>query len=512
MNRLLPRLLLLASIALAGCLFVRPPIGAGWQRPVGAGFRYSAYGPEWQPGPDYWARVGVEMAERFEGAVPETIWIVGKLDGEGTRLSFPVESDDPLISGSPIDANEEALDRFDDLGYRVWLQVEPGHAPIEPLIDLVLDRYAHHPSVVGFGVDVEWYQSTEKPEGKAVTDLEARSWLRAIRKHDPDYRLFLKHWLIEKMPPFERGGILFVDDSQILPSLDAMVDEFAEWGRAFTPAPVAFQYGYESDRPWWQALADPPGDVGRAILAAVPNTEGLYWVDFTAIELFPPAVAEAVVPAHRIDQRHNMNGEFYRLHQSFLERGREPMDLLFIGDSITQGWSWGDNRAIWDEHFGRWDPANFGISGDRTQHVLWRIDQGELDGIEPRVVVLMIGTNNIGDPAGEILQGVEAVVARIREKLPESRLLLLGIFPRGANPAEPVIAEMREKIETVNRALARLDDGDRVRYLDLRDRFLDDEGRIPETLMPDALHLSEEGYRIWAEGITPVIEEMMREK
>ena len=90
------------------------------------------------------------------------------------------------------------------------------------------------------------------------------------------------------MPPTYREGLLFVDDSQILPSLEAMVNEFAEWGKAFAPAPVAFQYGYPSDKPWWSQLDDPPADIGRAILARVPNTEGLYWVDFTVLELFPP--------------------------------------------------------------------------------------------------------------------------------------------------------------------------------------------------------------------------------
>ena len=280
---------ILAASAVAavtiGCVGAPAPEG---RSVLGAGFRYSAYGPDHDPGPAYWARVGREMAARFEGAVPETIWIVSSLDGEGTRLHFPVAEADPLISGSDTDANETALDLFDEQGFRVWLQVEPGHAPIEELIHLVLGRYRHHPSVIGFGIDVEWYQSTTRPEGKAVTDSEAEAWLAAVRSHDPDYRLFLKHWEVGKMPPSVRDGLLFIDDSQILPSRDAMVAEFAEWGRAFAPAPVAFQYGYPSDRPWWRRLGDPPGDIGHAILDAVPNVEGLYWVDFTVLDVFPP--------------------------------------------------------------------------------------------------------------------------------------------------------------------------------------------------------------------------------
>lgn len=255
---------------------------------LSAGFRYSAYGPEYDPGPEYWVQVGQEMAGRFEGAVPGAIWIVGQLAGEGTLLNFPAEPESPLIQISERDSNERALLVFDSVGGRVWLQVEPGNAPVEELIHLVLDRYGHHPSVLGVGVDVEWYRSTDRPEGQPVTDSEARAWLAAARSHDSRFRLFLKHWEIGKMPPTVREGLLFVDDSQILPSLDAMVEEFADWGRAFAPAPVAFQYGYSSDQPWWRHLSDPPGEIGNRILAQTPNTEGLYWVDFTALEVFRP--------------------------------------------------------------------------------------------------------------------------------------------------------------------------------------------------------------------------------
>jgi hypothetical protein len=181
-------------VALAtGCGTIRK--GVVDERPaVGAGFRYSEYGPDSNPGPQYWLRVGKEMAARFDGAVPETVWIVGRLQGDGTLLSFPVDEGHPLIEGAATDGNEAALDLFDRSGFRVWLQVEPGHAPVEDLIHLVLARYGHHPSVVGFGVDVEWFESTEEPEGRAVSDAEASAWLAAVRTHDPGYRLFLKHW------------------------------------------------------------------------------------------------------------------------------------------------------------------------------------------------------------------------------------------------------------------------------------------------------------------------------
>ncbi|MEZ0395167.1 MAG: hypothetical protein ABWK53_01855 [Anaerolineales bacterium] len=255
---------------------------------LGAGFRFSTYGPPTNPGPDYWAAVGEAMAARFPGSTPQAIWIVGNFTGPGVFLNFPVETDDPHITFTYADMNEAALDLFDQRGIQVWLQVEPGSADMVELIDLVLGRYSHHPCVIGFGVDVEWYKSDGSAQGTPVTDEEARHWVRAVRAHNRNYRLFLKHWDINWMPPTYRDGLVFVDDSQQFESLEEMSAEFAVWGETFAPAPVAFQYGYPADRPWWSQLADPPGDIGRAILAEVPNTSALFWVDFTALDVFPP--------------------------------------------------------------------------------------------------------------------------------------------------------------------------------------------------------------------------------
>src|SRR5262249_51950119 len=257
---------------------------------LGAGLRYSVYGQKYNPGPEYWARVAREMAARFPGAKPEGIWIIGTKKDRGTQLPFPVgDVGDPLITGSDgEDSNEATLRLFDELGFRIWLQVEPRFASAEKLMRLVLERYSHHPCVVGIGIDVEWNKSVDPDAGDAISDAEARSWIALARSFNPKYRLFLKHWLPEKMPPTFRDGILFVDDSQILPSMDAMVDEFAQWGRIFAPSPVAFQYGYPSDRPWWSQLKDPPKEIGDGILKAVPNTEALFWVNFSVLEVFPP--------------------------------------------------------------------------------------------------------------------------------------------------------------------------------------------------------------------------------
>jgi len=156
------------------------------------------------------------------------------------------------------------------------------------LIDLVLNQYKHHPSVIGFGVDVEWYKSAGDPLGTPITDEEAEAWVKAIRAHNPNYRLFLKHWEIEYMPPTYRDGIVFINDSQQFESFDHLVNEFAEWGAYFAPSPVGFQYGYPADRVWWKELQDPPADIGNTLLEKIPNTTSLFWVDFTIKEIFPP--------------------------------------------------------------------------------------------------------------------------------------------------------------------------------------------------------------------------------
>lgn len=253
-----------------------------------AGFRYSSYGPAYNPGAEYWVSVGEKMAGKFPGAKPATIWIVGILDGEGTYLNFHCETNDPNIRCGVVDMNEQMLAIFDEKGFDVWLQVEPGNAGVDELIDIVLNQYKHHPSVVGFGIDVEWYKSTSGPEGQPVTDEEARRWVGKVRAHNPAYRLFLKHWDQNWMPSTERDGIFFVDDSQQFQSFNHMLAEFTEWGKSFAPAPVGFQYGYPADKTWWKDMQDPPREIGQAILDTIPNTRGLFWVDFTVLDVFPP--------------------------------------------------------------------------------------------------------------------------------------------------------------------------------------------------------------------------------
>jgi lysophospholipase L1-like esterase len=193
-------------------------------------------------------------------------------------------------------------------------------------------------------------------------------------------------------------------------------------------------------------------------------------------------------------------------HESRLKMKAGGADVVFLGDSITQGWE-GDGKEVWAAKIQPLKPLNLGFSGDRTQHVLWRITEGkELDGLTPRVAVIMIGTNNMGsDSAADIAAGVKAIVAELRKQKPEMKILLLGIFPRSADPK----GQFRDKIKEVNADLAATKDPN-VRFLDIGEKFLDAEGRIPKEIMPDQLHLSAKGYGIWAVAMLPALEELLK--
>ena len=157
---------------------------------------------------------------------------------------------------------------------------------------------------------------------------------------------------------------------------------------------------------------------------------------------------------------------------------------MFLGDSITAGWN--SARGVWDRSYGPRQAVNFGIGGDRTQHVLWRLDNGEVDSIKPKVVVLMIGTNNLGaNTEPEIAEGVKAIVDRLRIKLPEAKILLLGVFPRHTTTDKvvPTIAP-DPRIARINALLAAFDDGKMVKYLDIGVHFLDENGQISRPTCP----------------------------
>ena len=199
--------------------------------------------------------------------------------------------------------------------------------------------------------------------------------------------------------------------------------------------------------------------------------------------------------------------ETHDRHKKFLEIAKKGgVDVLFIGDSITQGWG---NNTAWKKHFEPLKAANFGIGGDQTGHVLWRITEGkELEGISPKVAVLMIGTNNAGrDSAEQIAEGITLIVKTLHHKTPHTKVLLLGVFPRDAKPG----TKNRAKIAEINKTIAKLDDnGKTVKYLDIGEKFLEKDGTLSKEIMNDYLHLTPKGYEIWAEAITPTVEALLK--
>ena len=224
----------------------------------------------------------------------------------------------------------------------------------------------------------------------------------------------------------------------------------------------------------------------------------------TAVSVNTAAVAE---------ERSAPGTGWYKRHEEFVQIAKQGgVDILFLGDSITDFWrSRGSN--VWNQCYASRHAANFGISGDRTQHLLWRMDNGELDGIKPKVVVLMIGTNNTGkekdgkprNSVPETVAGVEAVVQDIRTRLPDSKILLLGVFPRGTFD-DP----QRAQVALVNTVIAKLDDGKMIKYLDIGPEFLELDGTLPKSIMPDLLHPNERGYEIWAKAMEPTLAEMLK--
>lgn len=213
-----------------------------------------------------------------------------------------------------------------------------------------------------------------------------------------------------------------------------------------------------------------------------------------------PRARQPVTPAPRDEK-------WMKRHELINSRALPgQVDLLFIGDSITQGWE-GAGKQAWEKFYGSRKAMNAGIGGDRTQHVLWRLDHGNVKGISPKVAVVMIGTNNAAanEPA-ETAAGIEAVVRSLREQLPGTKVLLLGVFPRGATPDDP----LRKKNAGVNEIVAKLDDGNDVFYLDIGPKFLSADGTLSKEVMPDLLHLSPRGYEIWAEAIEPKLGELLR--
>ncbi len=215
----------------------------------------------------------------------------------------------------------------------------------------------------------------------------------------------------------------------------------------------------------------------------------------------PAAANESVTPVPRDQKR-------WVERQALINSRAVPgeVDVIFLGDSITNGWDGNKGQKLWEQYFAPLKAMNAGIGGDRTEHVLWRLDNGNIKGITPKVAVIMIGTNNARTNTSEqIAAGITAIVEKLRVKLPQTKILLLAIFPRGADKNDP----LRMKNEGANAIVKKLDDGKHVFFLDINQEFLTADGVLEKEIMPDLLHPSEKGYEIWAKAITPEIKKLL---
>jgi len=279
---------------------------------------------------------------------------------------------------------------------------------------------------------------------------------------------------------------------------------------AAAPAAVAQGRGGGAAGPPLTLPGGAPADVPPAVLMARPSaaevaaaqqavarlvetTDALKkWPDLVAFR--PPQPNTAIVPS--------LAQGFVAKHQANLEVAKQgDANVLFMGDSITDFWRNPEGayagKPVLDKYFGQWKVANFGIAGDTTQGVLYRLKDGEGKGFTPKAVMLMIGTNNTGrNSAAEIAEGIGAVVLELQRDFPTAKILLLGVFPRG-RAADPV----RATIADINKTIAKLHDGSRVHYLDIGKGFLDADGNIPTDVMSDGLHPTTKGYEIWAKAV-----------
>jgi len=215
----------------------------------------------------------------------------------------------------------------------------------------------------------------------------------------------------------------------------------------------------------------------------------------SAAELLDPAKPDR--PNEEWRMRHGERVADVRNHA-------EKLEVLFIGDSITSGWR-DIGKAFWEKEFVPLHAVNIGIAGSQTSHILWQFENGAIDGIHPRVAVLMIGVNNViaapSQSAAEIAGGISAIVRRLREKLPNTRILLLGTFPKGKAPKTPD----RRKIEESNALIAKLDDGKWIHFLEISNQLLDKDGNLNAEVSADGVHLTIIGYQIWAEAIRSIV-------
>lgn len=359
-------------------------------------------------------------------------------------------------------------------------------------------------------------------DADVLTSLDGHGWgfvWHEQIKNQSGERTFRAHRVMGDQPRDNRFGVAFsqlhaldladVDGDglqDIVTGKCYWAHNGADPGARDPAVTYAFLLRREKGATWFepQQIDDASG-VGRQLVAADVNRDGridIVTSNKKGIFVFEQQSSDWPVLA---DKWHSANTPASRPQDGWLKRQdllnqraqAGDGQLVFIGDSITQGWE-GSGKEVWDEFYGKRKAINLGISGDRTQHVLWRLQNGNTDDLNPKACVLMIGTNNSGQNSGaEIADGVLAVVRELRFRLPQSKILILAVFPRGADANDA-----RRKVnEAANETVAKFADNEFIHYMDIGENFLNEKGVLTREIMPDLLHLSQSGYRIWAESI-----------
>ena len=234
---------------------------------------------------------------------------------------------------------------------------------------------------------------------------------------------------------------------------------------------------------------------------------------FTGLLVVAAALAQG--PADQPLARTDTNS--LAAHAQLLEKAKHgSIDIYFEGDSITRRWGATDYPALlenWDRNFFGWNAADFGWGADKIQNILWRLENGELDGVNPKIIVLLAGTNNVGNAlplegqearVADITKGLKAVLDMLRAKVPNATIIATAIFPRNDNMAVmPIISQ-------VNRNLGQMADGGKIRYLNINAKLADRDGKLIDGMMnPDKLHPAIPGYQVWADALKPIFTELL---
>ncbi len=243
------------------------------------------------------------------------------------------------------------------------------------------------------------------------------------------------------------------------------------------------------------------GNHGGAVL---PDAMRWIWRDYASVKPMPRSLAANV----QTDQWALAWWDDRHLEKLKEKKKMKKVEMIMIGDSITHHFE-SEGRKAWKQHFKPRHTLNLGFSGDRTENVLWRLRNGEVEGLSPKLITLMIGTNNTGhrtEPPEETAAGIKEILRELRARMPQAKILLLAIFPRDEKPD----GKMRQQNNAINAIIKDFADDKHIFFLDIGDQFLDANGNLPKNIMPDALHPNGDGYQIWVDAMMPVIEKLLQ--